>query len=569
MRRLLTLAALASALPLSACAQTTAQTGPPTAAATTAARASAERVDAEPPKLVVMIAIDQLSSDLFAQYRDHFTGGLARLAQGAVFPSAYQGHAATETCPGHSTLLTGVRPSRNGIVANNWVEGGSPRDDKVVYCAEDTTNPASTRRGPVVSARHLLVPTLGEWLKQADEGSRNVAVSVKDRAAMMLGGTATDAAWWWTAEGFATHAGRPQAAGVMRINREIAAVIAAGDGPVTGRAIPAFCRRVERGFTAGPVDFGVGRLTVRPGQEGEWRRSPRADRATLAVALDQLDAYRLGRRDATDVLAIGLSASDYVGHAYGTNGLEMCLQLSELDEMLGTFLAELDERGIDYVVGFSSDHGGQDAPERLQDMADPGAARFDPALGPENLEIEVRKRAGITFDRQLIYAYASEYVFDPGLTGPDRQRAIETTKATLLEHPQIEAAYTAADMAATPSPDGNPQDWTIKQRARASYRPGRSGDITILLKRGVSGVADPMPGYIATHGSPWDYDRRVPLVFWREGMTGFEQPVPVETVDIAPTLAAWIGLVVPEGAFDGRCLDLDPGAGNTCGIDAE
>ena len=86
-----------------------------------------------------------------------------------------------------------------------------------------------------------------------------------------------------------------------------------------------------------------------------------------------------------------------------------------------------------------------------------------------------------------------------------------------------------------------------------------------MLKRGVVPIPTPGPGFVATHGSPWDYDRRVPILFWRKGMTGFEQPSPVETVDIAPTLAALIGLPVPAGAFDGRCLDLDGGTGDTCG----
>jgi hypothetical protein len=90
-----------------------------------------------PPKLVVAISIDQFSADLFAQYRQHFTGGFARLTQGAVFPSAFQSHAATETCPGHSTLLTGAHPSRTGIIANNWFDLDAKRADKRVYCAED------------------------------------------------------------------------------------------------------------------------------------------------------------------------------------------------------------------------------------------------------------------------------------------------------------------------------------------------------------------------------------------------------------------------------------------------
>ena len=90
----------------------------------------------------------------------------------------------------------------------------------------------------------------------------------------------------------------------------------------------------------------------------------------------------------------------------------------------------------------------------------------------------------------------------------------------------------------------------------------RSGDLLVLLKPRITTIETPAPGYVETHGSPWDYDRRVPLMFWRKGMTPFEQPLSVETVDIAPTLAATIGL--PVDGLDGRCLDLDPGAASTC-----
>ncbi len=132
--------------------------------------------------------------------------------------------------------------------------------------------------------------------------------------------------------------------------------------------------------------------------------------------------------------------------------------------------------------------------------------------------------------------------------------------------PQVAAVFTADEMAKTPLPTGNPQDWTVRDRVRASFDASRSGDVLIMLDRAVTPIPEAMPGaYVATHGSVFDYDRRVPMLFWRKGMTGFEQPAPVETVDIAPTLAAWLGLKVSEGMFDGRCLDLDGGAGNTCG----
>ena len=99
-----------------------------------------------PPRLIVAISVDQFSADLFAEYRQHFTGGLRRLSQGAVFPAGYQAHAATETCPGHSTILTGSRPARTGIIANNWFDLGAAREDKYIYCSEDERVPGSTSR---------------------------------------------------------------------------------------------------------------------------------------------------------------------------------------------------------------------------------------------------------------------------------------------------------------------------------------------------------------------------------------------------------------------------------------
>jgi predicted AlkP superfamily pyrophosphatase or phosphodiesterase len=128
----------------------------------------------------------------------------------------------------------------------------------------------------------------------------------------------------------------------------------------------------------------------------------------------------------------------------------------------------------------------------------------------------------------------------------------------------VEAVLTATQIAATPMPTTPPETWTLLERARASFDPERSGDLLVLLRPRVTSVVAPGKTYVETHGSPWDYDRRVPILFWRKGMAGFEQPLSVETVDIVPTLAATIGL--PVKGLDGRCLDLDPGAGDTCAM---
>ena len=119
---------------------------------------------------MVAISVDQLSSDLFEAYRPHFTGGLARLSSGTVFRNGYQAHAATETCPGHSTILTGSHPARTGIVANNWFDPSLPGDKKV-YCAEDVRNRPA--KGYTVSPAHLKVPTLGDRMKAANPAARS------------------------------------------------------------------------------------------------------------------------------------------------------------------------------------------------------------------------------------------------------------------------------------------------------------------------------------------------------------------------------------------------------------
>lgn len=530
-------------------------------------QAFADEQRQDPPRLVVAISVDQFSGDLFAQYRQHFAYGLKRLMQGAVFPAGFQSHAATETCPGHSTLLTGVRPARSGIIANMWFDPGLARADKRVYCSEDVTNPASTSGNPVVSARMLKVATLGDRLKAANPASRNVAVSAKDRAVVMMGGHAIDAAYWWKNGGFVTFAGRELSPSAEAENAAVAKAAAAG-----GRAypVPEWCEGPSRAVQVGKRTVGTGSFAMAKGSETAFRLSPRLDNATANLALRLVEELDLGKGAATDVLSVSLSANDYIGHTFGTEGLEMCIQLAELDKTIGRILARLDERGIDYVVALSADHGGLDAPERLVQQALPNAVRVDSALTPDALAVAVTARTGITTTGPMLYMdgpFGDFYITD-ALGSADKQRVARVLADILRNHPQVSNVFTGQELAETTMPGGSPQDWTLKERARASFDSERSGDLVVLLDRNVVPIPDPDRGAVATHGSPWDYDRRVPILFWRKGMVGFEQPSPVETVDIAPTLAAVLGLRVAEGAFDGRCLDIDGGPGNSCGGDS-
>ena len=207
--------ALIAALLLTSASSVSAQTAAPPAATPTT-----------PPKLIVAISVDQFAADLFQQYRNHYTGGFTRLLNGAVFPSGYQSHAATETCPGHSTILTGMRPAHTGIIANNWIDQATPRKDKTVYCAEDESVPGTDSSNYTVSDKHLKVPTLGERMKVADPRTRVVSVAGKDRAAVMMGGHKVDELWWWSGKSFVSYAGRAEPAVVTRANAAITALIA-------------------------------------------------------------------------------------------------------------------------------------------------------------------------------------------------------------------------------------------------------------------------------------------------------------------------------------------------------
>ncbi len=512
-----------------------------------------------PPKLIVAISVDQFSADLFQQYRNHFTEGFARLLTGVVFPSGYQSHAATETCPGHSTILTGYRPAHTGIIANNWVDQSVGRPDKIVYCSEDERVPGKSHTDYVVSDMHLKVPTLGERMKTADPRVRTVSVAGKDRAAVMMGGHKMDEIWWWDGKTYVSYAGRAVPPVVERTRKAVADLIAKPQAPLP---LPGFCKPLDREITVGGQTLGTGRFQRAAGDLAAFRVSPASDAAVLAMAAGFVQDMKLGQGPQTDILSVGLSATDYIGHALGTQGTEMCIQMAELDRSLAGFFEVLDATGVDYEVMLTADHGAHDMTERQQIRAMPMESHVSLEADTKIMSAAVAKQLGLPDSPPVLMSAESDVYINRALPPATRAKVLAEAKRRYEAQPQVAAALTREEIAATPWPKTPPETWTLKERARSSYDPERSGDLLVLLRSGVTTIEEPRPGYVETHGSPWDYDRRVPILFWRKGMTGFEQPLSVETVDIAPTLAATIGLPIP--GVDGRCLDLDPGPADTC-----
>ena len=514
------------------------------------------------PKLVVMVAVDQFSADLFAEYRGRFTGGLARLASGVVFPSGYQAHGATETCPGHSTILTGNHPAHTGIVANNYFDPSVARADKRVYCAEDESVAGTTSKGGeyAPSVNHLLVPTLGDLMKARDPKAQVVSVSGKDRAAIMMGGRRADELMWLVPTGLTSYRGTTLSPTAQQASAAIAAAIGQARPALT---LPAECAPHD---IAIPLDkggsVGTGRMARDAGDFRRFMASPEADGAVLATAAALRQVRKMGEGDSTDLLIVGLSATDYVGHGTGTEGSEMCLQMAGLDRELGDFFARLDATGIDYAVALTADHGGHDLPERNRQNAWPDAQRVDKALDPEAMGKAVAEKLGLP--QPILYGDGGDYYLAKTLTAAQRKAVLAELLPRLRAHPQIEAVVTREELEAHPISKRAPDTWTLMDKLRASYHPQRSGDFIIALKPRVTPIPEAGVGYVATHGSVWDYDRRVPILFWRKGLAGFEQPNAVMTVDIMPTLASLIGLTVDANKIDGRCLDLISGPESSC-----
>lgn len=553
------------------------------------------------PKLIIAISVDQFSADLFSQYRARFSAGIKRLVDGgAVFPNGYQSHAATETCPGHSTILSGRRPSATGIIANSWYGA----DGREVYCVHDKDMAVPGRpekpRGPA----NLKVTMLGDWLRAHDARSRTIAVSGKDRAAIIMAGKNPTAAFWWDDErGFNT-------------NMKLGAYEGDALAPVAGfnaaldaawaKTLPSWkpldprCAALDETRTYGPnlrIDHHVPPAIARdPAKSwrddkafhGWLRASPLLDQITLDLAGDLLARYQLGQGGATDVLAISLSATDYIGHRYGNQGPEMCDQMAHLDRALGAFLARVDRLNIPYAVVLTADHGAVDAAERVADRGVP-SGRIMLNL-PAALNGLLRTRLGLDFDPILgadkgANENQSLYI-DRRKADAELVRKIVAETLALLsvegvpEQPwsgMIVGAFARDEIVRFSVPAGKPADeLTLAERYAESVDAERSPDIFVAFAPAVSFGASRAGGAIAGHGSPWNHDRRVPILFWRSGGKPFEQSLPVRTVDIAPTLAALVGVKTRHAAdpstgvadtrpvVEGQCRDLDPGADNSC-----
>lgn len=532
-----------------------------------AAQAStiAEKPD---PKLVVVISVDQFSANLYAQHRPEFTGGLATLSQGIVYPNGYQSHAFTETCPGHSTLLTGKHPNKTGISANDWYDKAT---GKTVYClADPSVVLADDPKGRAVSPANMIATTYGDWLKAASPKSRVFGVSGKDRGAITMSGHNADGQFWYQPGfGFTTYVREGQTAAdrlkpVAAFNAKLAADLKAH--PYVwdyAKASAPRCKALEADYQTGErkwrAALPIPAATSEADKQRDLYASPYTDEVTLELARSLRETYGLGDGPQVDVLTISLSATDFIGHRYGTRGPEMCDQVARLDDRLGAFLKSLDKVKGGVLVVLAADHGAADFAERLAGEGyDSQRVIAKPWLA--GLNAQLRKDLDLSWDPLIADGGVDQvYVVGPDRKTPsivDRARITAAALVLINRDPAVAQAFDSnALLTLEPAPaDASPEELSVAERVRRSVYPGRVGDILIAFKPSRT-PATPGATYVSTHGSPWDYDRRVPILFWWKGATPHERILPLDTVDIAPTIAAATG-VKPPADIDGTCRPL-------------
>jgi len=536
-----------------------------TSFAVTAASAAETKPD---PKLVVVISVDQFSANLYAQHRPEFVGGLKTLSEGIVYPNGYQSHAFTETCPGHSTLLTGKHPNKTGISANDWYDRAT---GKTVYClADPTVTLADDPKGRAVSPANMVATTYGDWLKAVSPTSRVFGVSGKDRGAITMSGHKADGQFWYQPGfGFTTWVAPGQSAQerlkpVAAFNAKLAADLKAH--PFTwdyAKASAKRCKPLEADYETGGRKWRAALPIPAATSDADKLRdlyaSPYTDQATLELAQRLRETYGLGDGPQVDLLTVSLSATDFIGHRFGTRGPEMCDQIARLDERLGAFLKSLDKVKGGVLVVLAADHGGADFAERLHDEG----YGFERVIGKPwvaKLNAQLRSDLGLAWDPLVADGGIDQiYVVGPDRKTPslaDRARITAAALALINRDPSVAQAFDSNaifTMEAAPA-DASPEELSVAERVRRSAYPGRVGDILIAFK------PDRVPAtagatYVSTHGSPWDYDRRVPILFWWKGAVPHERVLPLDTVDIAPTVAAATG-VKPPADIDGVCRPL-------------
>jgi len=530
----------------------------------------------EQPKLVLQITVDALRGDLPSRFSNVLGDGGFRylMGQGIHYTDAHYQHANTETIVGHTSLATGTVPAAHGMVANVWFDREL---DRLVYNIEDPdyrlltvgadvdtkTEIDPTQRAAKADGRspnNILSSTFSDEMAIHFAGrSKIFAVSVKDRGAVSLAGHAGKAFWFSKASGeFVTsnyyyqqypdwvnewNARKPATAYADNswtlMHPRAKYLFGDADDRDYETDFPGFGRTFPHAYGKADDKYFTTRLTL----------SPAGDELTLDFAKTLLISEQLGQDDVPDYLAISFSSTDYVGHLFGASSLETEDNIARLDRTLADLFSFIDkEVGLENtLIVLSADHGQPEVPGHLHELGIDNAHYFDTkALDKTPAIMALKKQFGL--GEELIEAFYQPYLYlNHDLIrakGLDQAQVEQAVAGELLKFDGVAYAVSSTALRTDNLPD------TLMTRSiLRNFHPKRSGDIYLVFEPNV--FINDFDGLTvaSTHGSPWRYDTFVPVIFAGAGLSAVTVSRPVTPYDIAPTLAAYLGVKPPSGAI--------------------
>ncbi len=513
------------------------------------------------PRLGVIIVVDQMTPDYLVRFDSFFVGGFRRLLDnGAVFLDAIHDHAATETAVGHTTISTGCLPSRHGIIGNYFYDRATGKE---IYAMLDTLSPlVGEKVGKGSSPSRILEPTLGDQLKHNSPSSRVYSFALKDRSAIGMGGKSADGAFWfdWRTGNYVTstyYAERyPAWIDSFNTARQVDSYYKTGWHKLLPEEAYLQCSPdASANENDGEHNVFPHLFTDHTDKPDttywdELYATPFADEVTISLAEAAVNYGNMGTDTTVDLLWIGCSAADATGHTYGPLSHEIQDYYLRLDRYLGNLFSHLDSLvGKDkYVVVLSSDHGVLPMPEDLQKLGIEAGRIHPDSIRGDLKRIGEKLAAEQGFSRTPIKSGLTDIILDHGLLTGRHDGALEELVAA-----EIRKLWYVTDVfGRTELLNPSTPHRAYLQKFRNCILPDRGPDLFVLTKQGYLIDRD---SFGTSHGSPYEYDCTVPVIFAGPGVMKGMYDETIRTIDIAPTLAALLRIKLGKG-MDGSIVKI-------------
>lgn len=518
-------------------------------------------VFAQSPKIVVGIVIDQMRQDYIYRYWDRFgDDGFKRIInEGMMFENAQYNYVPTYTAPGHTSIYTGTTPAIHGIAANNWYKTDI---NKTIYCVDDSLQPivGISGGGMGKSPINLKTTTITDQLRLSNMfKSKVVSVSLKDRSAILPAGHTANGAYWFdtksgkfvtstfymnelpqwvsqfNAQNLPAQYAKQKWETLYPINTYTASYADSNNYEelIGGNTTPTF-----------PYDFSS---SVQKDGYKFIPYTPYGNAILVNLSKAAIEGESLGKSSVTDFLCVSFSSTDYAGHTFGPQAVEVEDMYLRLDKELADLFSYLDNKmgKGNWTTFITADHGGNDVPAFLTDHKIPAGI-----INPDTIVNHISQALKEQYGEDLIKKYINEQIY----LNNDRIKELKLSACEVQEfvgslaikHSGIARYYTRCNFS-----KGMVGMLEVEQSLYNGWNAKESGDVILLtepawMEHGDKGTS---------HGSPWAYDTRIPMLFYGAGIKKGSSIDKVSITDIAPTIAILLKVQFPNGC-SGKPLDV-------------